>query len=308
MHVVPRPLVVINPRASRLHDPRVRDRLRAQLDRAIRGRYGATPDWAPDDHAGARDALRTVAGRPLVVAVGGDGTILEAAEACAAHGIPLAIVPGGTGNVLAGTLRIRGLWSSVQTVGTGQPRAIDLGQARWAALDGPDVVHERAFTVACGMGFDARIMALAEGEWKRRVGFGAYIGAAVHALTRLESAHFRIVADGHPIEMEGMLVLVGNCGDLIPGRLGARRPLDPGDGLLDLLVVGGRDPLQGLRGAIDLLWRTADSDDHVIRRGVRQVRVDAEPGQPVQVDGDHHPPGWLEATVRPGALTILVPA
>ncbi len=308
MEHVPAPLVVINPRASRLHDPRVRDRLRAELGRALRGHFDTDPEWAPEDHDGARMALGTVAGRPLVVAVGGDGTILEAAEACAAHGVPLAIVPGGTGNVLAGTLRIRGLWSSIETVATGRPRAIDLGRARWAALDDPGVVHERAFTVACGMGFDARIMAIAEGEWKRHLGFGAYIGAAVHALTRLEPAHFHVVADGVRHEIDGLLVLVGNCGDLIPGRLGARRPLDPGDGLLDLLVVGGRDPLQGLRGAIDLLWRTGDSDDHVIRRGVRQVRVDADPAQPLQVDGDHHPPGWLEATVRPGALTVLVPA
>ena len=157
------------------------------------------------------------------------------------------------------------------------------------------------------MGFDARIMALAEGEWKRRLGFGAYIGAAVHQLAHLEPAIFRLVADDVPIEIEGLLVLIGNCGDLVPGRLGARQPLDPGDGRLDLLVVGGRGLVDGLRGAIDLLWRTGESADHVIRRGVTSVRVEADPAQPLQTDGDHHPPGWLEASVRPGALTVLVP-
>jgi diacylglycerol kinase (ATP) len=301
------PLVVINPGASRLHDDRTRARLRDDLARRLAVRYGVAPDWAPETHEGAIEALRDVAGRPLVVAAGGDGTVREAATAVADLGVPLAIVPGGTGNVLASTLHIRGLWSSVEVAAGTRTRRIDLGQARWGRLTGEGEVHERAFTVAAGMGFDARIMAIAEGEWKRRIGFGAYVGATVHQLARLQPAQFRLVADGVPIEIEGLLVLIGNCGDLIPGRLGARQPLDPGDGRLDLLVVGGRSLVAGVRGAIDLLWRTRDSDDHVIRRGVSSVRVEAEPAQPLQTDGDHHPPGWLEASVRPGALTVLVP-
>jgi diacylglycerol kinase family enzyme len=300
------PLVVVNPRASRLHGVRDRERLRRELGARLGDRYGVEPDWAPESHAGALEALGDVAGRPLVVAAGGDGTVREAATAAAAHDVPLAIVPGGTGNVLAGTLRLRGLWTSIDVAATGRPRRIDLGWARWGAA-GDDTIHERAFTVAAGMGFDARIMALAEGEWKRRLGFGAYIGATVHELARLEPARFRIVADDDSIEIEGLLVLIGNCGDLIPGRIGARQPLDLGDGRLDLFVVGGRGLVDGLRGAIDLLWRTGDSHDHVIRRGVTNVRVEATPAQPLQTDGDHHPPGWLEATVRPGALTVLVP-
>jgi diacylglycerol kinase family enzyme len=299
------PLVVVNPRASRLHDARMRARLHEELGHRLVARYGVEPDWAPDTHAGALEALADVAGRPLIVAAGGDGTVREAASAAADHDVPLAIVPGGTGNVLAGNLRIRGVWSSLAVAAGGRPRRIDLGEARWAGQDG--VVHERPFTVASGMGFDARIMALAEGEWKRRLGFGAYIGATVHQLARLEPATFRLVADGVPLEIEGLVVLIGNCGDLIPGRLGARQPLDPADGRLDLMVVGGRSLAAGLRGALDLLWRVGDSNDHVIRRAVSTVRVEADPPQPLQTDGDHHPPGWLEASVRPGALTVLVP-
>jgi diacylglycerol kinase family enzyme len=299
------PLVVINPRASRLHDARTRTRLREDLGRRLRSRFGTEPDWAPETHAGARERLHDVAGRPLIVAAGGDGTVREAAAAAADHDVPLAIVPGGTGNVLAGNLGIRGLWRSLDIATGGRERQIDLGQARWGGVDG--AIHERAFTVASGMGFDARIMALAEGEWKRRIGFGAYIGATVHELARLEPATFRLVADDEPLEIEGLVVLIGNCGDLIPGRLGARQPLDPGDGRLDLFVVGGRSLLAGLRGAIDLLWRVGDSNDHVIRRAITSVRVEADPPQPIQTDGDHHAPGWLEARVRPAALRVLVP-
>ncbi len=299
------PLVVLNARASRLIDERRRDRLRADLDRRLRDRFGGAPDWAPETHEGARAALADSLDRPLVVVAGGDGTIREAATALAGGATPLAIVPGGTGNVLAGALRIRGIGPALDLIGAGRTRRLDLGLASWQEPDG--TVHERHFTVAAGMGFDARIMAAAEHEWKRRLKFGAYVGAAVRELARLQPAHCRIVADGDPLEIEGLVVLIGNCGDLIPGRLGARQPLDPTDGRLDLIVVGGRDILAGLRGAVDLLWRTGQLDGQVIRRSVTSVRVEAEPSQPIQTDGDVHPANALEVSVVPGALAVLAP-
>ena len=299
------PLVIVNPRASHLHDARRRERVRADLERRLVRRFGIDPDWAPETHEGALAALRDAVGRPLVVAVGGDGTVREAASALAGSTTPLAIVPGGTGNVLAGSLRLRGIQPALEAITTGTERRLDLGLARWGGPDG--TVHERHFTVAAGMGFDARVMAAAEHEWKRHLRFGAYVGAAVRELGRLEPAHFHIVADGKALDIEGLVVLIGNCGDLIPGRIGARQPLDPADGRLDLFVVGGRSLMAGVRGVLDLLWRTGEIDDHVIRRPVSEVRVESVPAQPVETDGDPHPPGWLEARVLPGALHVLAP-
>jgi diacylglycerol kinase family enzyme len=299
------PLVVINPRASHLHDERRRQALRVGLEQALIARYGMTPDWAGESHAEARAALRDIVGRPLVVAAGGDGTVREAAEALAGTPTPLAIVPAGTGNVLAGSLRIRGARRAIELIAHAGPRTIDLGLARWGTPDGDE--HHRHFTVACGTGFDARLMAAAEHEWKRRLRFGAYIGAAVREAARLTPARFRIQADGADIDLVGLLVLIVNTGDLIPGRVGPRQPMDPADGRLDLLVVGGRDLLAGVRGAADLLLRTGEQDGSVVRRAVRSVRVDSDPPQPVQTDGDAHAPGWLEARVLPGALRVLAP-
>ena len=300
-------LVVINPRAARLADPARRARIRHAVEAAVAERVrGIPPEILDGDHDAALAALRDPIGRPLVVAVGGDGTVRDAAAALAGSGVPLAVVPAGTGNVLAGALRLGGVDRAVATIRSGTLRALDLGHARWGA--GPDApVHERHFVVACGMGLDARIMAAAEHEWKRRIQFGAYVGAAVREAARLRPARFRIRADGVEIDITGLVVLVANCGDLIPGRLGARQPLDPTDGRLDLIVVGGRSLLDGLRGAAALLWRVGEQDGTVIRRDVRDVRIEAEPAQPIETDGDPHPPGWLEASVLPGALTVLAP-
>jgi diacylglycerol kinase family enzyme len=102
-------------------------------------------------------------------------------------------------------------------------------------------------------------------------------------------------------------VLVANAGEIVPGRIGPRQPIDPTDGLLDLIVVGGRDLLAGLRGAAALLLRSGEQSGTVIRRGIRTVRIESDPAQPVQTDGDAHPAGTLEAEVIPAALRVLGP-
>jgi diacylglycerol kinase family enzyme len=157
------------------------------------------------------------------------------------------------------------------------------------------------------MGLDARVMAAAEHEWKRRLKFGAYIGAAVREFTRLEPAQFRIVADGEPIEIVGHLVLVANAGELVPGRIGPRQRIDPTDGLLELIVLGGAGVLEAIQGAAALMLQTGELAGGVIRRSIREVTIEAEPLQPIEIDGDHHPPTNLEVSVLPGAVSVLVP-
>jgi diacylglycerol kinase family enzyme len=245
------------------------------------------------------------------VVVGGDGTVREAAAALLGREASIAIVPAGTGNVLASALGIRGIRASLDVIRSGQPRRLDLGRARWREVDadrtGEAVLQERLFTAACGMGLDARVMAAAEHEWKRRLKFGAYVGAAVREFTRLTPATFRIVADGEAIEIVGHLVLVANAGELVPGRIGPREPIDPTDGRLELIVLGGASPFEALHGAAALMLRTGELSGGVIRRSIREVTIGSEPLQPIEIDGDHHPPTDLEVSVVPGAVSVLVP-
>ena len=213
------------------------------------------------------------------MAAGGDGTVRDAVSALGGRHVPLAIVPGGTGNVLASALGLGSVRAAVDAIRHGQERTIDLGSARWGRPTPDATAEEREglFLVACGMGLDARIMAAAQHEWKRRMRFGAYVGAALGELTRLSTAVFRITADGRELEIRGYLVLVANAGDIIPGRIGPRRPLDPSDGRLELIVLGADHPIDGLRAAMTLLLSQDELDGRVIRRSVSEVRVEADP-------------------------------
>ena len=302
------PLLVINSRASRVRDPHQRRAIVELVSDAVRTRTGRPPDVVDDTQDGAEARLRAVTTSPLVVAVGGDGTVRHAAGILAGSQVPLGIVPAGTGNVLAASLGIRGLRSSRDAIVAGLPRTIDLGLAEWGqpGQERPD--GGGMFVVAAGTGLDARIMAAAHEDWKRRLRFGAYVGAAMRELFRLAPVDLVITADGERLERTGHLVLVANTGEIIPGRLGPRRPIDPSDGHLDLLVVTGRGIAGGLRSAVDLLVRSAELDSTTIRRRVREVRVETDPPQPVETDGDVHAPGWLAARIAPHGVTLLVPA
>jgi diacylglycerol kinase family enzyme len=305
------PLVLVNPRASGLVDPVRRDRIVSATRAAVRSRTGRDPVIEAGSLTTMRATLAAAADAPLIVAIGGDGSVREAAATMANGVAPLAIVPAGTGNVLAGSLGIRGVGPALDAIRSGLPRRLDLGRARWGPAAGtPDpgpAAAERIFIVACGMGLDARIMAAAENEWKRRLRFGAYVGAAIRELGRLAPSRFRIVADGDALEIDGYLAMVANAGQLVPGRIGPRQPIDPSSGTLELIVLGGRDPLAAIQGAARLLLGTGELEGGVIRRSISHVTIEAEPEQPIETDGDHHLAGSLEVEVVPGAVTVLVP-
>ena len=301
------PMLVINRRASRLRDPERRRALVDVVATAVTVRTGLAPVIVDDTQAAAGTVLASLTGAPLVVIIGGDGTIRHAAGILAGRSIPLALVPAGTGNALAASLGIRGLRTAVETIRDGAARTIDLGIAEWgrdgeASPDGRGV-----FVVAAGTGLDARVMATAHDEWKRRLRFGAYVGATIREVLRSTPTTFTITADGETFERRGHLVLVANTGEIIPGRVGPRRRIDPGDGRLDLIVVGGDGIPGGLRSAARLLLSSAELADRTVRRAVRDVRITSTPSQPVEIDGDPHPPGWLAARVAPAGVTVLVP-
>jgi diacylglycerol kinase family enzyme len=112
------------------------------------------------------------AGVDVVVAVGGDGAVLQVVNALAETKVALGIIPRGTGNLLAGNLRIpHRLDRAVDVLVNGRHRRIDLGRV---TVGGED--HD--FAVACGIGFDARVMQATEDADKRRWGKLAYFATA----------------------------------------------------------------------------------------------------------------------------------
>jgi YegS/Rv2252/BmrU family lipid kinase len=298
---VPRVLCITNPAAARTR-PRSVDAIMRTFDAAGWNAELAATTGPGDARLLAAEA---VAGGVEVVAVfGGDGTSMQAAAALVGTDVSLGIIPGGTGNLLAGNLRIPSSPArAVQALVRGRPKRFDLG--RMQRLDG---LHY--FAVACGAGYDARVMAGTPTELKRRWGMGAYVATTLRLISQIQSTAHVITIDGVEYDANASMVLVANCGEVIPPwvRLGAG--IRPDDGLLDVIVVRANGFGQSVRAVWDILRAAPEVegfDTYVGYARGHEIRVETQPVQPVQLDGEPGGETPFTATVVPGAISILVP-
>jgi diacylglycerol kinase family enzyme len=236
-------------------------------------------------------------GADLVVAVGGDGTVRGCAEGLAGTGVPLGIVPHGTANLLARTLRLPGhpkaaLAAALAPGGT--DRVIDL-----AVADG------EPFTAMAGMGLDAAVVAGT--RLKHQFGWLAYaMSGAMHLA--LPPARVSISLDGAPpIEREARSVVVGNSG-LLPGGFNLLPDARLDDGLLDVGILAPHGPLGWPRLATRVLTNSAREDRMLERFQARTIEIRTGAVLPREVDGELISVGpSLTVTIRPDALTVRVP-
>jgi YegS/Rv2252/BmrU family lipid kinase len=243
-------------------------------------------------------------GAEVVVAVGGDGAVLQVVNALAASDVALGIVPKGTGNLLAGNLGLpTSIDKAIDVLVTGKRRRIDLGQVTIGR-------KKRDFAVACGIGFDAVVMDGTQQSEKRRWGKLAYVATAVREGRKVQAADFTVVIDGRTVTATAAQVFVANF-----GRIGSlvepRRRVIPDDGLLDVIIVKASGPVEGLLAGLEAL-RQKDLGEsgggRVIRARGREVAVSASPRQLVETDGSIIGRTPVKAAIRPDALSVIVPA
>lgn len=316
---MPRTLLVVNPRASRLRAAGSIDEPLRIAVKALTERDGTPPEVVtPDDPHAAEALVRSaLADHPdelaAVVAVGGDGTVRSIGAALAGSGIPLGVLPGGTGNILAGVMGVPGdLERAAAALRTAVPRAIDLAGVTIELADRPPGTPpvRTVSAIGCGIGFDARLMATTQAQSKARWGRIAYLFQAATLARSIAVVPYHLVIDGRPIEVEASIAMVTNMGDMVPGVIRPRFPAIPDDGQLDVFVVGARHALEGIAGLADQLLRTGTGGgpgSRTLRFRCRSARLASTPPEPIQVDGDPWGEGALEAVIQPGALVMLVP-
>ena len=243
-----------------------------------------------------------VSGADLVIVCGGDGTVREVCAELAGTGIPVGIVPAGTGNLLARNLDIPlYLRSAIDVALNGQDRAIDL------VTVGGDNLEDTHFMVMAGMGFDAAIMEGVNEDIKKKIGWVAYVFSALKSLM-FPAVKVEIqVDDEEPTTHRARTVVVGNVGFLQAGM-----PLLPDatidDGLLDVVILHPKKFLSWIPLAVRVMARRAKTDELIDRRTGARVRIKASADTPRQLDGDSVGEGrelWMECIH--GKLLVRVP-
>ena len=158
-------------------------------------------------------------GVAMVIVAGGDGTVRAAAEALRDSGIPMGIVPSGTGNLLARNLQLplSSIDESAAIAFGGDDRAIDLGVASVTSESGETDDH--VFLVMAGLGVDAEMIAATRPDLKKQVGWLAYIDAGVRVFPKAVPFRIRYSLAGRTDHSAHIsTVLIANCG-LLPGNL-----------------------------------------------------------------------------------------
>src|SRR5260370_10713478 len=199
-----RALVITNPAAART-DARAVTAIRETLQGGGWAVEVLATAEAGDARRFAREGRQD--GFDVLVCYGGDGTAMETAASARGSGIPLGLVPGGTGNLLAGNLRLpRNAAAAARVILRGAAASMDLG-----AVDRADGTHY--FAVCSGTGFDARLMADTGAAEKHRWKMAAYVARAFAALLRVTSPLHGVTVDGGARELPAAMVLVANCGE-----------------------------------------------------------------------------------------------
>lgn len=281
--------------------------------------YETTVDDLGDDVT--RQALKE--GVDAVLVAGGDGTVRAVSEAMSGSGVPLTIVPSGTGNLLARNLRLPldDAEAVIRATFEGDRLAMDVG---WATLRRPDgEVAEHAFVVMGGMGLDAAMIANTNPQLKKTVGWVAYVDGAARSLASAKPFRIMYQLDGHRLHSARVQsVLFANCGSL-PAGLELIPEASVADGSLDIVIFQPKGALGWI-----FVWRRVAWDNSFLRRfragrrvlalrtkdnSVRYSRgtgieIATSDATPVQLDGDEFGEAVRVRThVDPGALLIAVP-
>ncbi len=237
----------------------------------------------------------------LVIAAGGDGTVRVVADGLAGTGIPMGLVPAGTGNLLARNLDVPlDETAAIDAAFSGHTRDFDLIKL---TVDDKDPEH---FAVAAGIGVDAMIMDETDPALKAKVGTAAYFIAAGKALGRLP-VHMTIqLDDRRPIHRHAMLCVVGNVG-VLPGNITLIPGARPDDGMLDVYVASPQHVWHWLKVVLRVITRRPKKDDQVDQQTARSVRITLRERDSYQLDGDVIGECLsMFAEIQPGALTVCV--
>lgn len=249
-------------------------------------------------HAGELARARA-AGYDAVFTLGGDGTAVEVISALANAGPPVGVLPGGTGNVLARSLKIPlRVSQAVPALLAGRETRIDLGLLG----DG------RHFVIGVGVGVDADMVAGASSAMKRRYGSLAYFISGISAGVRLNRFRYRITADGAEHEGEAVSVLVANLGSVLGGLITLGRQIREDDGVLDVCVFAPRNLVDGFRVFARMLAGDVSGDRCVTYIPGRKLRIETVPPRRAESDGDLLGETPLEISVLPRAARLLTPA
>jgi diacylglycerol kinase (ATP) len=233
----------------------------------------------------------------MIAVYGGDGSITEAAAGLIGQQVPLAIIPGGTANVLSKELHIpQDTETALRLIADGNYtlKQIDTG-----------LVNGKPFLLRVNLGLMADMITEADPDLKDKVGQLAYGVSAFKSWQDAEIVEYQLIVDGEALTLPGVSLTVTNSGNMGIGELQIAQGIRVDDGLLDIVVLkeAGLLAVAGAAGS-SLLGKESDAVNH---RTCRVVEIKLNTEQTYICDDCDAKATSLSISVVPSSLTVVVP-
>lgn len=233
----------------------------------------------------------------LIAVYGGDGTVTEAASALIGTHMPLAIIPGGTANVLAKEL---GIPQDTETAlklirdGNFELKKIDTG-----------LVNKQPFLLRINLGIMAEMITESDPELKGHIGQLAYGVSTIKSISQAKTITYQLNIDGQEIEASGVSLTVTNSGSVGIGDLQLQPGILINDGLLDVVLLKDAGVISLIKAAGSSLFNL--ETNAVSHWTCREIKITTPEEQLFLCDDCEDKTNELMITVVPASLSVVVP-
>jgi diacylglycerol kinase (ATP) len=243
-------------------------------------------------------------GFDVVVACGGDGTVMEVADGLRGTETPLGIIPAGTANVMSVELGI--------PADTGQAVALLLGeQVQTRKVDIAEM-DSQTFLLRAGIGYEAEISTTAARADKAKLGRLAYFKAAYQRLRNLRQVRYKLTLDDQLVVVRGITCMICNSTNVgVPG-VQIASAASVSDGLLDVIVIQSVKPGSVLRVTASIVQSILPfikrAPPPLLHWQAKKVTVETSHPQVVAFDGEYFKKAARTTTqIFPAAIPVIVP-
>lgn len=304
-----RPLVIVNPRSGGGLSESRWARVRGALADGL-GEIDSAFTTAPRD-AAAIAQREAGAGRKLIIALGGDGTISEVADGvlsagAAAKATEIALIPRGTGGDFRRTLELPDeVGAAARHIRDARAHTVDAGRVRYHAPDGSEAV--RHFVNVASFGFSSAVASRANASSKRLGGRIAFFAATLRELIAHDNRDVWLTLDGQQRQRRRVVLAAVGNGRFFGGGMKICPDARIDDGALDLVTVGDLSRTEVVTNIGRLYDGThLELEDVASARVTRLYAEPVDPDVKIPIELDGETPGHLPATfdIVPGALRI----
>ena len=248
-----------------------------------------------EDKPGDIVRARLGEGFDLVVVAGGDGTVSGVFDGLYGSSIPLAIIPTGTGNLIAREFGIPTGVDEAFALIAGTPRSMRIDAMR---------IGKRVYVLNAGVGISAAVIAGTTGKSKRRFGRIAYLVTAFK-IFRFRPRPLDVTVDGKLLRYRAVEVAISNCG-ILAKRMYPKGPdIRTDDSRVDVWILSMKTILDYVRYLLGIVFGWRAKAQFLVAE--KSVAITSRVPLIAQADGDIIGTTPLEIEVLPGALTVLVP-